>query len=299
MFDVMVKRLHEYKRQLLNVLHVVTLFHRIKAAPAAGVVPRTVVFGAKAAPGYRMAKLIIKLINDVAETVNRDPDVAGRLRVVFFPDFNVTWAERIYPAADLSEQISLAGMEASGTGNMKLALNGAVTVGTLDGANVELRDRVGAEHFFLFGLTTAEVAAARAAGYQPRRFYEADAELRRALDAIAGGAFSGGDAGRFRPVVDSLLDEDRYLLLADHRAYVARQEAVSQAFLDVDRWTRLSIVNAARCGFFSSDRAIRQYCADIWNAVPVEVSPWPGPLRAPVREPRAAEGLRRLRRRRA
>jgi starch phosphorylase len=290
----MVKRLHEYKRQLLNVLHVVTVYHRLKADPAAPFVPRTVVFGAKAAPGYRMAKLIIKLINDVAGVVNRDAAVAGRLRVVFVPDFNVTWGERIYPGADLSEQISLAGLEASGTGNMKFALNGAVTIGTLDGANIEIRDRVGAENFFLFGLTTEAVAATRAAGYRPRSCYEADAELRRALDAIAGGAFSPDDAGRFRPLVDALLTDDRFLLLADYRPYVDCQEAVARAFLDADRWTRMSIRNTARCGFFSSDRAVRQYCADIWRAAPVEVTPWEGTLRAAAQEPRVARGLRRL-----
>jgi starch phosphorylase len=273
---------------------VVTLYQRIKSDPNAGLVPRTVLFGAKAAPGYHAAKLIIKLLNDLAAVVNRDPDVVGRLRVAFVPDFNVTWGERIYPAADLSEQISLAGLEASGTGNMKFALNGAVTIGTLDGANVEIRDLVGADNFFLFGLTTEEVAATRAAGYRPRARYEADAELRRALDAVAGGAFSADDVGRYRSLVDSLLNDDRYLLLADYRAYVDCQEAVARAYADVDRWTRMSILNTARCGFFSSDRAVRQYCADIWRAAPVAVTPWEGTLRAVAQEPGAAQGLRRL-----
>jgi starch phosphorylase len=295
MFDVMVKRLHEYKRQLLNVLHVVTLYQRLQADPGAPAVPRTVLFGAKAAPGYRMAKLIIKLINDVAHVINGDPLTAGRLRVAFLPDFNVTLAERIYPAADLSEQISLAGMEASGTGNMKFALNGAVTIGTLDGANVEIRELVGAESFFLFGMTTEEVAAQRAAGYRPRKYYEADAELRRALDAIAGGAFSGGDRERFAPLVDSLLHEDRYMLLADYRPYVDAQAAAGRAYLDAERWTRMSILNTARCGYFSADRAIREYCADIWQARPVPAVPWEGTPRFPAAPAPGARGLRRLR----
>jgi glycogen phosphorylase len=308
MFDLMFKRLHEYKRQLLNVLHVVTLYQRLQAAPQAAPraaprgapqagpvapsVPRTVLFGAKAAPGYRQAKLIIKLINDVAQVVNGDPLTAGRLRVAFLPDFNVTLAERVYPAADLSEQISLAGMEASGTGNMKFALNGAVTIGTLDGANVEIRERVGAENFFLFGMTTEEVAARRAAGYRPRAYYEADEELRRALDAIAGGAFSGGDPSRFAPLVESLLHEDRYMLLADYRPYVEAQAAAAEAYLDPERWTRMSILNCARCGYFSSDRAIREYGEDIWQTRPVPAVPWEGTPRVPVP---GARGLRRLR----
>jgi starch phosphorylase len=290
----MVKRLHEYKRQLLNVLHVVTLYQRLQADPAAPFVPRTVVFGAKAAPGYRMAKLIIKLINDVSRVVNSDPVTAGRLRVVFVPDFNVTLAERIYPAADLSEQISLAGMEASGTGNMKVALNGAVTIGTLDGANVEIRELVGADNFFLFGMTAEEVASVRAAGYWPRRFYESDAELRRALDAIAGGAFSADDPRRFAPIVDSLLNDDRYMLLADYRPYVDCQAAAGQAFLDTERWTRMSILNTARCGFFSSDRAVREYCEDIWQARPVPAAPWGGAERGPAGPAGEVRGLRRL-----
>lgn len=271
LFDVMVKRLHEYKRQLLKVLHVITLYRRIKADPGAAVVPRTVIFGAKAAPGYHLAKLIIKLINAVAAVVNGDPDSRGRLRVVFVPNFNVSVAERIYPAAELSEQISLAGKEASGTGNMKFALNGALTIGTLDGANIEIRRLVGAENFFLFGLTTEEVFALQAAGYRPPDWYGGNEVLRGVLDSIAAGDFSRGDTGLFRPLVDSLLHEDRYLLLADYQAYVDTQDAVERVYQDGDAWTRMSILNTARCGFFSSDRAIRQYCDEIWAVQPVDV----------------------------
>ncbi len=272
MFDVMVKRLHEYKRQLLKVLHIITLYNRIKDDPAADIVPRTFIFGAKAAPGYYMAKLIIKLINSVAEVVNEDKDVAGRLRVAYLPNFNVSLGEIIYPAADLSEQISLAGKEASGTGNMKFALNGALTIGTLDGANIEIREQVGDENFFLFGLTVDEVFERRAAGYDPRAIYNEDEELRRVIDQIAGGVFSGGDKGLFEPVIRSLLDRDEYLTLADYRAYVARQEDVDRAFRDPDEWARKAILNVARCGFFSSDRAMREYAADIWKVTPLPVT---------------------------
>jgi len=269
MFDVMVKRLHEYKRQLLNALHIITLYHRVQDDPSTAMLPRTVIFGAKAAPGYRMAKLIIKLINSVAEVVNNDPLTRDWLKVVFLPNYNVTLAERIYPAADLSEQISLAGKEASGTGNMKLALNGALTIGTLDGANIEIRDLVGAENFFLFGLTTPEVEATKAKGYHPREYYESDPQLRRAIDAIANGPFARGDRDLFRPIVDSLLGEDAYMLCADYRAYIDAQDAVTEAYCAPDTWTRKSILNTARCGFFSSDRTMQQYCDDIWHAHPV------------------------------
>jgi len=272
MFDVMVKRLHEYKRQLLKVLHIITLYNRIKDDPAADIVPRTFIFGAKAAPGYYMAKLIIKLINSVAEVVNEDKDVAGRLRVAYLPNFNVSLGEIIYPAADLSEQISLAGKEASGTGNMKFALNGALTIGTLDGANIEIREQVGDENFFLFGLTVDEVFERRAAGYDPRAIYREDEELQRVIDQIASGVFSGGDKGLFEPVIRSLLDRDEYLTLADYRAYVARQEDVDRAFRDPDEWARKAILNVARCGFFSSDRAMREYAADIWKVTPLPVT---------------------------
>lgn len=271
MFDVMVKRLHEYKRQLLKVLHIVELHNRIKVNPATDMPPRTFIFGAKSAPGYRMAKLIIKLINSVAEVVNEDKEVGGRLQIVFAPNFNVSLGELIYPAADLSEQISMAGMEASGTGNMKLALNGALTIGTLDGANIEIRDRVGAEHFFEFGLTAAEAVELKESGYDPRSYYDADPELRAVVDAIAAGRYSRGDTALFAPLVDDLLGHDQFLVMADYRSYVNRQDDVDRAFSVVDGWTRSSILNTARCGFFSSDRAIRQYCEEIWDVSPIPV----------------------------
>ena len=271
-FDVMVKRLHEYKRQLLKVLHIISLYQRIKADPGLDIAPRTFIFGAKAAPGYQMAKLIIKLINSVGEVVNHDPDVGDRLKVVFLANFNVTLGEMIYPAADISEQISLAGKEASGTGNMKFALNGAVTTGTLDGANIEIREHVGPENFFLFGLTAEEVFALKGKGYRPRNYYENDHELKRVIDCIAAGNFSAGDLALFTPIVTSLLERDEYLLLADYRAYLECQDAADTAFRDTDRWTRMSILNCARCGFFSSDRAMRQYCEEIWQVTPVPVA---------------------------
>jgi starch phosphorylase len=270
-FDVLVKRLHEYKRQLLKTMHIVWLYQRLKADPAADIVPRTFLFGAKAAPGYSMAKRIIKLIHNVAAVVNRDPDVRGRLKVVFPANFNVSMAERIYPGADISEQISMAGKEASGTGNMKFALNGALTVGTLDGANVEIRQRVGAENFFLFGLTADEVFALKEQGYNPMDSYHGNAELKAVIDSIASGQFSGGDRDLFRPLVDSLLIHDEYLLLVDFQPYVECCERAAEAYKDADRWTRMSILNAARCGFFSSDRTIRQYCQEIWRVAPVKV----------------------------
>ena len=272
MFDVMVKRIHEYKRQHLKVLHIVTLYNRIKKNPSNHVVPRTFLFGGKAAPGYFMAKLIIKLINSVAEVVNTDSDVAGRLRVVFLPDYNVTFGQRVYPAADLSEQISLAGKEASGTGNMKFALNGALTVGTLDGANIEIREAVGPDNFFLFGLTNDEVYSKKSVGYKPREFYDSNPELKQTLDELGSGRFSRGDTSLFSPILDTLLyRDDPYMLLADYQSYIDCQDKISQTYLDIDRWTRMSILNTARMGKFSSDRAIRQYCEEIWNAQPVEV----------------------------
>jgi starch phosphorylase len=269
--DVLVKRLHEYKRQHLQVLHVLTLLQRIRRDAKAQVVPRTFIFGGKSAPGYRMAKLIIKLIHSVGEVVNNDPMVAGRLRVVFLPDFNVKLGHRVYPAADLSEQISLAGKEASGTGNMKFAMNGALTIGTLDGANIEIREEVSAENFFLFGLTSSEVEQRRREGYDPRGIYESNADLREVLDALSSGEFSHGDKSLFEPLVTSLLNRDEYMLLADYQSYIDMQEQVSQAYIDPERWTRMSILNVARIGKFSSDRAIRDYCADIWKTWPVKI----------------------------
>jgi starch phosphorylase len=271
LFDIQVKRLHEYKRQHLNVLHIVTLYNRLKRNPGADITPRTFIFGGKAAPGYFMAKLIIKLINSVAEVVNNDPDVAGRLKVVFFPDFNVKNSQHIYPAADLSEQISTAGKEASGTGNMKFTMNGALTVGTLDGANVEIREEVGAENFFLFGHTVDEVTELKARGYNPRGAYESNDDLREGIDRIASGHFSRGDGNLFKPLMDSLLQKDDYLLLPDYPSYLDCQDRVSEAFRDPQRWTRMSIVNTARSGKFSSDRSIRDYCERIWKVKPVPV----------------------------
>jgi starch phosphorylase len=266
-----VKRIHEYKRQHLNVLYIATLYQRLKRDPQLEVTPRTFLFGGKAAAGYAMAKLIIKLINSIGEVVNHDPDVNHRLKVLFLPDYNVTFGQRVYPAADLSEQISTAGKEASGTGNMKFAMNGALTIGTLDGANIEIRDAVGHENFFLFGLTAPQVVATRNAGYHPRMVYEANPVLRDVLDGIANGEFSRSDRGLFRPLVDGLLNSDPYLLLADYQSYVDCQEQVSATFLDQDQWSKMSIYNAARMGRFSSDRAIQEYCKSIWNATPVPV----------------------------
>ena len=266
LFDVLVKRIHAYKRQHLDVLHIITLYNRLKENPKADVTPRTFIFGGKAAPGYFLAKLIIKLINSVAEVVNNDPDVAGRLKVVFFPDFNVTNAQLIYPAADLSEQISTAGKEASGTGNMKFSMNGALTIGTLDGANIEIRDEVGQENFFLFGLTAGEVIELKSRGYNPRDWYEGNPRLRQVIDQIASGAFSGGDRSLFQPLVDQLLRHDEYLALADYQAYVDCQDRVAELFRNRKKWTEMSILNVARMGKFSSDRAIREYSEQIWKA---------------------------------
>ncbi|HKA18912.1 MAG TPA: glycogen/starch/alpha-glucan phosphorylase [Blastocatellia bacterium] len=269
LFDIQVKRIHEYKRQHLNVLHIISLYQRLKRDPSLEITPRTFVFGGKAAPGYRMAKLIIKLINSVADVINRD-NANNKLRVVFVPDFNVKTGERIYPAADLSEQISTAGKEASGTGNMKFTMNGALTIGTLDGANVEIREAVGSENFFLFGKTVQQVEETRAAGYHPREVYESDEDLRGAIDLINAGLFSHGDRDLFRPLTDSLLDSDPFLVCADFRDYVECQGRVALAYRDAEQWSRMSILNVARCGRFSSDRAIREYSEDIWNVVPLK-----------------------------
>jgi starch phosphorylase len=271
MFDTMVKRIHEYKRQHLKVLHIITLYNRIKRNPSTHTIPRTFLFGGKAAPGYFIAKLIIKLINSVAEVVNVDSDVAGRLRVVFLPDYNVTFGQRVYPGADLSEQISLAGKEASGTGNMKFSMNGALTVGTLDGANIEIREAVGADNFFLFGLTTDQVYAAKAAGYNPLAYYQGNAELKEAIDSLNSGLFSRGDQNLFKPLTDSLLSQDPYMLCADYQSYIDCQDRIDQAYLDVDHWTRMSIINTAHTGKFSSDRAIREYGDEIWRVQHVEI----------------------------
>lgn len=273
LFDIQVKRIHEYKRQHLNVLHIVTLYNRLKQNPSLDITPRTFFFGGKAAPGYYMAKLIIKLINSVGDIVNNDPDIGDRLQVVFLPDYNVTFGQRVYPAADLSEQISLAGKEASGTGNMKFSLNGALTIGTLDGANVEIREEVGAENFFLFGLKTPEVQALKAQGYNPWDYYHANAELKATIDLIASGFFSSGDSNLFKPIIDNLVYDDPYLLLADYQSYIECQDRVGKAYQDRDKWTKMSILNVARMGKFSSDRSIVEYCQDIWDTkvVPIEI----------------------------
>ncbi|HKG01112.1 MAG TPA: glycogen/starch/alpha-glucan family phosphorylase, partial [Xanthobacteraceae bacterium] len=271
LFDVQAKRIHEYKRQHLNLLHVVTLYHRLKRRAGFDPPPRTVVFAGKAAPGYMMAKRIIKLIHAVADVVNNDRETAGRLRVVFVPDFNVKHSQRIFPGADLSEQISTAGKEASGTGNMKFAMNGALTIGTLDGANIEIREAVGAENFFLFGMTVQDVQHRLAQGYRPFDFYRSDEELRAAIDAIADGAFSSGDRELFKPIVENLLGSDPYMVLADYRSYVDCQDEVARAWRDPERWTRAAIRNVAYMGPFSSDRSIRDYCRDIWHVEPVPI----------------------------
>jgi starch phosphorylase len=262
--DVQIKRLHEYKRQLLNALHIIYLWLNARKDPASIIHPRTFVFGAKAAPGYRVAKLIIRLINGIAEVVNDEASKTG-LKVCFVPNYRVSLAERIIPAADVSEQISTAGMEASGTGNMKFAMNGALTIGTLDGANIEIRQNVGPEHFFLFGKTAEEVEATRASGYVGRQVYENNPVVREIIDLISSGFFSPEDRDLFRPLVDSLLSEDRYLVLADFEAYVQAQREVAKAYVEPKRWWKSSILNVARTGFFSSDRTIREYAKDIWD----------------------------------
>jgi len=271
LFDIHVKRLHEYKRQHLNLLHVITRYLAIKQGELSDPVPRVFLFAGKAAPGYYMAKLIIKLISAVGDVIKRDPDVNHCLRVAFLPNFSVKEAQFIYPAADLSEQISVAGKEASGTGVMKLAMNGALTIGTLDGANLELRDEVGAENFFCFGMDVDEVQALRSRGYRPRDVVEANPMLRAAIDLIAHGHFSGGDSTLFLPLVESLLEYDPFMVLADFASYAAAQAEVDRVRRDPDEWARRSILNTARSGFFSSDRTIREYVSEIWQASPVRL----------------------------
>ena len=265
MFDAQVKRIHEYKRQHLNVLHILTLYFRLKQNPSLEMTPRTFLFGGKAAPGYFMAKLIIKLINSVGEIINNDQDVKHRLKVVFLPNYNVTFGQKVYPAADLSEQISTAGKEASGTGNMKFAMNGALTIGTLDGANIEIRDAVGHENFFLFGLTADQVSSQLSEGYHPRAIYESNPFLREIIDALASGRFSHGDGSLFRPLLEQLLNHDPYLLFADYQSYIDCQDQVSKTYRDQEKWSRMAILNAARMGQFSSDRSIRDYAQNIWR----------------------------------
>jgi glycogen phosphorylase len=271
LFDVQIKRIHEYKRQLLNVLHVITLYNRIRAG-AKGITPRTVIFGGKAAPGYWMAKLIIRLINDVATIVNDDPAVGDKLKVVFYPNYDVSAAEILFPGSDLSEQISTAGTEASGTGNMKMALNGALTIGTLDGANVEIKEEVGDDNIFIFGLTTPEVAATKAAGYNPRDYYNQNAELKQVLDMIDSGFFSVEEPQRYQAIVDNLLNNgDNYLLLADYASYIATQDEVGRVYQDQEEWSRRAILNVARMAKFSSDRTISEYAKNIWHVEPLKI----------------------------
>ena len=272
LFDVQVKRIHEYKRQLLNILHVISLYNQIKKNPAIDIIPRTVDLRRQGRSGILHGQA-----DHQAHQLGRrrhrraTRPCKGRLNVVFYPDFNVKNGQMIYPAADLSEQISTAGKEASGTGNMKFSMNGALTIGTLDGANVEIRQEVGAENFFLFGLTVEQVLELKASGYNPRHYYEMNPVLHEAIDQIAAGVFSGGNRELFRPIVDSLLNQDTYLVLADFQAYLECQYKVAEAFRDQEHWTRMSILNVARMGKFSSDRSIREYCANIWDTTPIDV----------------------------
>ncbi|MCS7009081.1 MAG: glycogen/starch/alpha-glucan phosphorylase, partial [Chthoniobacterales bacterium] len=273
LFDVQIKRLHEYKRQHLNLLHILALYRRLLQNPNLQIVPRVFIFSAKAAPGYEMAKLIIKAINSVAACINADKRIEDKIKIAFLPNYRVSLAQRIIPAADLSEQISTAGKEASGTGNMKLALNGAITIGTLDGANVEIRDEVGPENIFIFGLTVEEVNLILRNGYNPEAFYRSDEELRAVVDWVGSNYFTPNDPpGTLRPLRDNLVYHDPYLVLADFRSYSDTQQKVDAAFLDRSRWAKMAILNTARMGKFSSDRTIREYAKDIWKVEPVPVT---------------------------
>ena len=272
MFDVQVKRFHEYKRQLLNILHVITLYNRIKDNPKSDIVPRTIIFGGKAAPAYFMAKLIIKLINSVGFVVNTDKTIGDKLKVVFLKNYSVSLAEKIIPASDLSEQISMAGLEASGTGNMKFALNGALTIGTMDGANIEIREEVGEDNIFIFGLLSDEITKLKSKGYNPKEYYQKNAELKRVIDMIASNYFSKTEPGIFKPIIDSLLGDDYYCLLADYQSYVDKQDEVSRVYQNVDEWTKKSIYNVARIGKFSSDRSIKEYADKIWKIKPTPIN---------------------------
>jgi starch phosphorylase len=273
LFDIQMKRLNEYKRQHLNVLHIITLYNRIKKNPKIDITPRTFVFGGKSSPGYFLAKLIIKLINSVAETVNDDPDMAGRLKVVFFPDFNVKNGQMIYPAADLSEHISTAGREATGTGNMKFSMNGSLTISSCNGTNIEIREEVGAENFFLFGLTAEEVHNMKSQGYNPMRYYDTDPDLKEAIDLMNSGFFSRKDVDLFKPLTDSLLCRDEHMVLADYRSYVECQDRIGETFKDHEKWTRMSIFTVARMGKFSSDRSVHEYNEKIWHASLLKIDP--------------------------
>ena len=265
LFDIQVKRIHEYKRQLLNIIETVALYDQIRSHPEMNWVPRVKIFAGKAAPTYYNAKLIIKLANDVARVINSNPTVRSVLKVVFVPNYNVSLAEVLVPAADLSEQISTAGMEASGTGNMKFALNGAITIGTLDGANIEIRELVGPENIVIFGLTAEEVAERKAGGYDPRKLIESSPELSQALSAIASGVFSPDDPGRYRELIGGLYDNDWFMVAADFDAYASAQREVDALWSNPAAWSEKAILNTARMGWFSSDRTIRQYAQDIWG----------------------------------
>ncbi|MEO1269753.1 MAG: glycogen/starch/alpha-glucan phosphorylase [Myxococcota bacterium] len=271
-FDSQIKRIHQYKRQLLNCLHIIALYQAIRDNPNLDVVPRTFVFGGKAAPGYMMAKLHIKLINDVARAINQDPVVRDRIKVVFLANYGVSTSERIIPATDISEQISMAGKEASGTGNMKFAMNGALTLGTLDGANIEIREEVGADNFFLFGLKVDEVKALKARGYNPMTFIERSEKLQRVIAMIESGFFSRDDPDRFAPVVHDLRYQDTYLLCADFEDYIATQQEAARIYRDPTAWTRRVVHNLAGVGKFSSDRTIREYANDIWGIEPIDIT---------------------------
>jgi starch phosphorylase len=273
MIDVQVKRIHEYKRQLMTAMHCIHLYNEIKAGRKASFQPRTVLIAGKAAPGYYMAKLIIKFINSVGEVINNDPDTQGLLRLHFVPNYRVSLAEYIIPAADLSEQISTAGTEASGTGNMKFALNGALTIGTMDGANIEIREEVGEDNIFIFGLKAEEVELTRAKGYNPREYYEKSPALKAVIDAVTAGTFSPQEVHLFKPLIDNLLEYgDRFMVMADFDAYVACQKEVAEAYRDQKRWNAMAIRNVAGMGKFSSDRTIRQYAREIWKVKPVPIS---------------------------
>ena len=271
MFDVQIKRFHEYKRQLLNIFHIITHYNRIKDNPNTDMVPRTIIFSGKAAPAYFMAKLVIKLINSVADVVNNDKDVGDKLKVVFLKNYSVTLAEKIIPAADLSEQISTAGFEASGTGNMKLALNGAITIGTMDGANIEIREEVGDDNIVIFGLLADEVVELKKNGYNPKEYYNNNPELKRVVDMIEGNYFNKSEPGVFQPIVDGLMENDYYCLFADYASYMKAQKKIDNLYKNQDEWTKKSILNCARIGKFSSDRSIKEYAQKIWNVKPVKV----------------------------
>jgi starch phosphorylase len=288
MFDVQVKRIHEYKRQLLNILHIITLYYRLKKNPNQPFTPRTIMIGGKAAPGYHTAKLIIKLFNNVGRTVNNDPVIGKRLKVVFLENYRVSFAEKIIPATDLSEQTSTAGMEASGTGNMKFQINGALTIGTMDGANVEMAEEMGLDNIFIFGLTVDQVEALAKKGYNPREYYEKIPELKQCIDAIASGYFSPEDPGLFRELANSLLDHDKYMLCADYESYIECQDRVSALYEDQEAWSRKCLLNIAAGGKFSSDRTIREYAKDIWGVEP-NTAKLPAPYENPQSEEDAIE----------